>query len=151
MYKKEKEVITEKITKDPMSYNLAIGGFGGNRIIDPNHRIHSKKHIDHMHLILKEKRETDIGFQKQVSEKQRIRAHKEWDSGARNIVKNWNFTGREHTKETKKIMSDKHKGIVSGNKNPMFGKIWITDGINNTIISKNDSIPIGWIKGRIFK
>ena len=32
--------------------------------------------------------------------------------------------------------------------NPMFGKIWITDGVNNKVIDKNSLIKQGWKRGR---
>jgi|688.fasta_scaffold469087_2 hypothetical protein len=38
----------------------------------------------------------------------------------------------------------------AGAKNPSFGTIWITDGINNKKICKESKIPEGWSKGRSF-
>lgn len=38
----------------------------------------------------------------------------------------------------------------AGPRNPSFGTIWITDGATNKKIQQDDSIPIGWIKGRFF-
>ena len=35
----------------------------------------------------------------------------------------------------------------SGEKNPMYNKIWITDGTCNRFISKDDLIPLGWRRG----
>lgn len=35
-----------------------------------------------------------------------------------------------------------------GEKNPMFGKMHITNGIENNTIKKDESIPVGWRKGR---
>jgi hypothetical protein len=36
----------------------------------------------------------------------------------------------------------------SGEKNSQFGTMWITDGVTNKKIKKNDTIPEGWCKGR---
>lgn len=36
----------------------------------------------------------------------------------------------------------------TGEGNGMFGKVWITDGVNNTAINENERIPDGWKKGR---
>lgn len=38
-----------------------------------------------------------------------------------------------------------------GNKNPNFGKHWITNGMQNKSIKKDDFIPEGWYKGRVLK
>ena len=35
-----------------------------------------------------------------------------------------------------------------GNKNSMYGMMWITNGIDNTRIKKENPIPVGWKKGR---
>lgn len=37
---------------------------------------------------------------------------------------------------------------VTGEKNPAFGSMWITDGVDNRKINKNENIPVGWCKGR---
>lgn len=41
-----------------------------------------------------------------------------------------------------------YNGDVSGKKNPMFNKKWITNGIESRVISKFDNIPEGWYPGR---
>lgn len=38
----------------------------------------------------------------------------------------------------------------TGERNPMYGTIWITDDISNKKIQQDDEIPIGWRKGRFF-
>jgi hypothetical protein len=38
-----------------------------------------------------------------------------------------------------------------GSKNSVYGKIWITDGLNNKMICPKEHIPIGWYKGRKMK
>jgi hypothetical protein len=56
--------------------------------------------------------------------------------------------GRKQSIEIRRKLSDAHKGLVDGEKNPQYGKCWITDGTNNKMIKKEDLIPKGWIKGR---
>ena len=46
------------------------------------------------------------------------------------------FYGKTHTKETKKILSEKHKGIYDGENNPMYGKHH-TDETKEKIKQKN--------------
>jgi hypothetical protein len=39
-----------------------------------------------------------------------------------------------------------------GDKNPQYGTCWITNGINNKKIKKeNPEIPNGWYKGRVLR
>ena len=40
------------------------------------------------------------------------------------------------------------KGTRIGQKNPVYGKIWITNGIQSKHINKNQKIPQGWKRGR---
>lgn len=66
------------------------------------------------------------------------------------------------SEETKKKMSDSKKGIpmsvVTRNKlklynkekNSQFGSMWITNGIVNMKIKREDVIPQDWYKGRVF-
>lgn len=71
--------------------------------------------------------------------------------------------GRKKSEETKHRMSQAQKGrFVSeetkhkiseagkGRNNSNYGKMWITDGVNNLKILKEDIIPSGWYKGRSF-
>lgn len=64
------------------------------------------------------------------------------------------WSGRKHTIESKEKMSKTHKlnGYQQGDKNSQYGTCWITDGIVNKKIKK-DEIEIytnqGWYKGRI--
>jgi hypothetical protein len=49
----------------------------------------------------------------------------------------------------KRIDSFKRIEHNKGSKNPMFGKMWITNGIESYRIDKNDPIPAGYRKGRV--
>lgn len=82
----------------------------------------------------------------------------------------YDWSGKRHSEETKKKISE----AVSGERNGMYGKthtdavkrqmsisrqgnqnakgnIWITDGINNTIVRDLKDIPDGWRRGRTIK
>jgi len=58
------------------------------------------------------------------------------------------FYGKTHKPETIEKMkkSSVNRGI--GNKNSQFGTCWITNGLTNSKIHKNEPIPEGWKLGR---
>ena len=63
------------------------------------------------------------------------------------------WRGRKHTQETKDKMSKTHKANndQSGEKNSQFGTCWITNGVENKKIKKEDInifLNKGWSKGR---
>lgn len=61
------------------------------------------------------------------------------------------FTGKKHSEETKKKISDKAKGRTKGEDNSQYGTCWITkDGLNKKIKKENFDIWFndGWVKGR---
>ena len=61
-------------------------------------------------------------------------------------------------KNDPRYLSGEYVGISKGKKGPKnfgmkngsFGTMWITDGIKNKKINKNDEIPEGWRKGAVF-
>jgi len=122
-------------------YNIVKGGRGGgyDRKIGPRPENKIRRGWNH----------TDEAKQK-ISE-----AHKGRE--------NWH-KGRQKSDETKKKMSKSQKGRVvskaarkklsaanTGENNPNYGSMWITDEEKNMKIKKTDVIPDGWRKGRVFK
>lgn len=70
------------------------------------------------------------------------------------------WLGKHHTEDTKRRLSQhflgkkwsdlskqKMSNRVTGNGNPMYGKIRITNGKENKIIDSNTPIPDGWVRG----
>ena len=51
------------------------------------------------------------------------------------------------TSEEYQENKDKYESLIKGKNNGMYGKMWITNGKDNTIIDKNSNIPEGWRKG----
>ena len=58
------------------------------------------------------------------------------------------FTGRKHNEETKQKIGFSVSKKQSGIHNSQYGTMWITNGIENKKIKKEDIIPEGWYKGR---
>lgn len=52
--------------------------------------------------------------------------------------------GKHHSEETRKKISETKKGVS-------INRVWVTDGVTNKFISKDDPIPEGWRYGRIMK
>lgn len=64
------------------------------------------------------------------------------------------FKYKKHTKETKQHLSQVHKGKHKGELNSQFGTCWITNGIENRKIKKEEIsfwMKSGYTKGRIIK
>jgi len=59
------------------------------------------------------------------------------------------FEGKKHTTDVKNRISEKAKLRVLGSKNPSYGTMWITNGIDNRKIKKTDEMPYGWHRGRL--
>jgi hypothetical protein len=67
------------------------------------------------------------------------------------LVKYDNFKGKIHSKETKAKMSESSKGIGIGKNNSQYGTCWITNGVKNKKIKKEEIdiyLKTGWFKGR---
>jgi NUMOD3 motif len=63
------------------------------------------------------------------------------------------FYGKTHSVDTIEKMRETFKNTnhQKGHKNSQYGKMWITDGLYNKLIYKNDPIPDNWKKGRFIK
>lgn len=61
------------------------------------------------------------------------------------------WTGRKHKEETKRKIGEANSITQKGEKNSQYGTMWITNGIENKKIKKDETIPEGWYKGRVQK
>ena len=55
--------------------------------------------------------------------------------------------GKKYSKSVNKKKGRSKEQL--GEKNPMFGKMYINNGIENSMIKKDEIIPYGWRKGRL--
>ena len=103
-----------------------------------------------------ESRKNDLEFVQQRSESL-SRAMR--DKHKRGVYKYWTMERQlevsrlalTEASRAKRLESFKEIGHQQGEKNSQFGTMWITDGLKSTRISKEDTIPEGWRKGRIIK
>ena len=137
--KRERELVNEDLLKDQMCMNLALGGSGGNIFLSVEQRkkFHSSGGRAVRLMFCKihhEKMKNDVEYYENVVSK--IRGNKNW-------------LGKKHKPETIEKMKQSKIGHGIGEKNSQFGTCWITDGIQNKIIKKDNTIPNGWKLGRI--
>lgn len=136
--KTEKEIVTESICKDPSSYNLAIGGHGGNTHAgwDDYRRDEFKKLQSEI-----KSRENNPMYGKMQTEEGRKRiseSNKKSEHPNNNREREKNpFHGKTHSDENKKRWSDSR----SGSKNPRARRC-IAGGIEYGS-TKDASIALG--------
>lgn len=141
----EKTAITEDMIGDPMCMNLMGGGTGG---------FISEEHYNKLKIKSSEYQKEkwkDLKYREKITSlslERLIESHK------KGKIKYDTFTGKKHTEETKKKMSEAKKGKGTGKNNSQYGTMWITkDGINKKIKKEelNTFISQGWEKGRKLK
>lgn len=115
MFEYEAQIVTEKVVKDRNTYNVALGGFGGNLragYSDEENEIYSKKMSDINKKHYQEHPERSVNHSK---------ALKDYYSDENNY-KEWLKKHDETVKsqEYRKTMSER----MTGEGNPMFGYEW---------------------------
>lgn len=143
MYAKEAEIVNEDFLAEENTYNLRVGGFGGWDYINNN--------LTEEEIRLRNKLGYSANKKNMLcSEKNKKAGKKVFDEKLGIFSKGNSFEGRKHSKQSKKLISEKIKKRLSNPKNnPSYGKCWITDGEKSKMIKKCSNIPEGWYKGRV--
>jgi len=137
----EENFITDEMVDDPNCMNLRKGGTGGFTVEQQKkNAIKSNKKQRKLHK--------DKKWLKKKSEKISLGNKKCYEENRRERTYFFDWNGKKHNEETKQKMSIKAKLRV-GEKSSGFGSCWITNGINNKKIKKNNLIPDGWRLGRV--
>lgn len=143
MNDKEAEIVNEEFVLREDTYNICVGGQGGwgyynknfeNGMLGKSQSENQKEIAKETMLLLNEKLHNNE-MQKE-----------KWKKSL--IGRKPSFKNKRHTEESKEKMK---KSKNQGSKNSQFGTMWITNGIENNKIKKNDIIPEGWYKGRKMK
>jgi Sec7-like guanine-nucleotide exchange factor len=151
MNQKEIDIVDEEFIARDDTYNIMLGGQGGwgyvnkyelNKTPEAKeaHRKNVKPEIATSRF--KWLMENDDGFRLETVKKIKNAALVYRMSGKNG------FKGKSHSVDTKKKMSDAKRGMFDGSKNPSYGKHWITNGIENKLVKK-ENVPGGWKKGRM--
>jgi hypothetical protein len=143
----ESYLVNESLLEDELCLNLKPGGSGGFC-----NNEHKEKFIESLK-----------NSQEYASKKGRekilwlLENDIEWKTKYSNNIKEGlkksnfdfcTFKGKKHTEESKQKIRESMKGKGSSESNSQFGTRWITNGIQNKKINKEESIPEGWILGR---
>jgi hypothetical protein len=127
---REKELVNEELLKDFMCMNLKTGGVGG--FVD-------KEHAKKFYLAgangHKEKMKNDYDYRNKILKTLLDNLKRNHEEGK---IKYDTFTGKKHSEETKRLIGIKNSISQKGEKNSQFGTCWITNGIENKKIKKND-------------
>lgn len=128
-------------------YNISDGGQGGNMGIEWRKRVQegSYKRSQDLEYIKKMSKGVKESKKNWSPEKKKIIADKARETWKLHGFNHDVFKGKHHSEETKKKISEAHKGQGLGSKNGSFGKHWFTNGTENI---KCEVCPEGFVPGR---
>lgn len=136
---REKEIVNKDILKDPNCMNLMIGGKGGFISDEQQLRRSIAGTLRHKYLL-------------ETSEEYKITYLRSFKAGIDRLYQSGHYH-KKHTAATKSKIKLSMKGKGVGNTNSQFGTCWITNGLQNKKIKKedlNNFLLSGWKLGRIF-
>jgi hypothetical protein len=122
MFAEEAEVVNSPFLLREDVYNVCSGGHGAG--FSKEAQLYSNERKAYL-------REHDVAWATLEAEKLRLM---------------WELSHSEESSKRRQATM-KLRGHSKGEKNPQFGKIWVTDGTNNRFVKK-DSIPEGFCRGR---
>ena len=141
---REKEIVNKELIGEILCMNLKEGGDGG--FVNEEHRQKFINSEGPKNFANKVKEDKEFGDKiKETLLKNVYSAHKNGN------IKYDTMKGKNHSDETKKLMSEIKKGHGLGKTNSQFGTCWVTkDGLNKKIKKENLIIyqQEGWVKGR---
>lgn len=136
--KREAELITEEMLKDPMCMNLKLGGDGGWYLTEEQYKSRNKKCSTAFKLKL-----LDENFKSEFTQKLKA-GHLKRTSY---VTPDW--SGRKHKDETKLKMQMMAK-MRTGEKNSSFGSRWMTNGSEERKTKDYQMLlQQGWSFGRV--
>lgn len=135
---REKDIVNLDELSKKECMNLKVGGEGGWS---------ENANLKFIYLL-----ENDIDFKKRHSDKMSKVIKKSYEEGKIDKNVNYDWSGKNHTNETKYKISNTKKGSGIGETNTQYGTCWITkEGVNKKV--KKDIIDLyladGWNIGRV--
>ena len=141
MNNKEAELVTEDFCNRDDTYNICTGGKGGFGYINST----QLNRVGHTDTVNKKIGSTQKGKPKKWSQISILNVRGAHERG---LISYDNFLGKSHSEETKQKISTSMKNRQEGIENSQYGTIWITNGIENRKIKKDDVMPDDWYRGR---
>jgi hypothetical protein len=141
--KREEEIVNSELLKEEKCLNLRTGGDGFNSeealiAINKSNEVQKKLISENKEWV--KKRFLNFSLSRK----------KEYEKGIRVRQINYDWTGKHHSEDSKKKIGLLNSIKQEGKKNSQFGTHWITNGIENKKIKKEEQIPNGWKLGRNF-
>ena len=144
---KEKEIVNLNEISKIECLNLIVGGEGGRGFTSKEQKMNAIKSNRKQKWLRENDKEWSDRRIKQLKENGSIILKKAWSEGK---LKPFDWTGKTHKKETKKKISKSKKGTGIGSSNSQFGTCWITNGVENKKIKKDElHLYSEWRLGRI--
>ena len=146
---REIEIVNNKLIGDGLCMNLKEGGNGG-LCNDEHYLKFINAGMNNFHISRDKRDNTLIEKRKDIEwvKNQSINIKK----GQQLIDFNYKtFEGKQHSDETKQLISEIKKGTGTGETNSQYGTCWITrDGVNKKVKKEELEIYISenWVKGR---
>jgi hypothetical protein len=150
MYDKESEIVNEDFLISENTYNLKVGGYGGWDFINSDEEfrtLKNRKARANADIVLREKYGVSNPGQLEHVKLKSAETFRKLHSEGR--IQYDTFRGKKHSDETKKKIGSTNSIKQSGVKNSQYGTMWITDGVENKKIKKDNVVPQGWYKGRV--
>jgi len=148
LVKREQEIVTLNEIAKEECMNLRVGGEGGSDCVHINSKGLNNK-INQCALggkAIANKRKNNDNLDRiyrELASKTIKETHK------KGKIRYGTFKGKKHSDDSKQKMREAKLGKKLKSENSQYGTMWITNGIENKKIKKEDIIPEGWYKGRI--
>ena len=147
---REKEIINLNEIAKIDCMNIIVGGEGGYiseegvKLGWQNmHKIIFEKYGQNCHSVVSKKYYDSLNQEEKKSHRKKI------SNGQKNVGYNHKtFLGKKHSEHT---INKLKKSRNIGDKNSQYGTCWITNGIDNRKINKNNVLPMDWEYGRTLR
>jgi len=97
------------------------------------------------------KKMQDDKYKKEFSKKISDSNKKQFLNGSREKIYFYNWSGKTHSQETKKKLSDIRKGTGIGENNSVYGRKWMTKNFKNKMVKPEEfnlNLENGWVFGK---
>lgn len=144
----EKTLITEDVINDPLCMNLRVGGVGGGGFSQEQQRENNRRSQQRQKWLREHNEEWVESFRQVKSESMK----QQYKNGRKSTTQPHKEGKFKHSDQSKLKMSQNRKGKIVGNKNPNFGKRWITHPEHGHKQVLEDELQTwldsGWVRGR---